>query len=41
VALALVPLLGVTFLMFMPVAGFAVLGRHLALRVAGRPRGGS
>jgi len=36
VALALVPLLGVTFLMFMPVAGFAVLGRHLLLR-PGRP----
>ena len=30
-ALSLVPLLGVTFLMFMPVAGFVVLGRHLAL----------
>lgn len=29
VALALVPILGVTFLMFMPVAGFAVLGGHL------------
>jgi len=36
VALALVPLLGVTFLMFMPVAGFAVLGRHLVLRLAQR-----
>ncbi len=33
VALALVPLLGVTFLMFMPVAGFVVLGAHLARRL--------
>jgi hypothetical protein len=29
VALALVPILGVTFLMFMPAAGFLVLGKHL------------
>jgi hypothetical protein len=28
-ALLLVPILGVTFLMFMPVAGFVVLGKHL------------
>lgn len=28
-ALALVPILGVTFLMFMPAAGFIVLGKHL------------
>jgi hypothetical protein len=28
-ALLLVPILGVTFLMFMPVAGFVVLGQHL------------
>jgi hypothetical protein len=35
VAVALVPLLGVTFLMFMPVAGFAVLAQHLAARVRG------
>ena len=29
VALALVPILGVTFLMFMPVAGFLVVGGYL------------
>jgi len=29
VVLALVPVLGVTFLMFMPAAGFLVLGKHL------------
>jgi len=28
-ALVLVPILGVTFLMFMPAAGFIVLGQHL------------
>ena len=28
-ALVLVPILGVTFLMFMPAAGFLVLGKHL------------
>lgn len=33
VALALVPILGVTFLMFMPVAGFVVLGGHLSAKV--------
>ena len=35
VALALVPILGVTFLMFMPVAGFLVLGEWVAVRVHG------
>jgi hypothetical protein len=41
VALALVPLLGVTFLMFMPAAGFVVLGGFLARKVRGliRPAG--
>jgi len=33
VALTLVPILGVTFLMFMPAAGFIVLGSHLARRL--------
>ncbi len=33
VALALVPILGVTFLMFMPAAGFIVLGQFLARKV--------
>ncbi len=35
VAVALVPILGVTFLMFMPVAGFVVLGGHLVAKVRG------
>jgi hypothetical protein len=35
VALPLVPILGVTFLMFMPAAGFIVLARHLGRKVAG------
>lgn len=35
VALALVPILGVTFLMFMPVAGFIVLFQFLAGKVRG------
>jgi hypothetical protein len=35
VALALVPVLGVTFLMFMPVAGFVVRGQHLWGKVRG------
>ncbi len=35
VALALVPILGVTFLMFMPVAGFVVLIQHLAGKIRG------
>ncbi len=42
VAVALVPILGVTFLMFMPVAGFLVLGGFLAGKVrslfAGAPK---
>jgi len=33
VAVALVPILGVTFLMFMPVAGFVVLVQHLVRKV--------
>lgn len=35
IALALVPVLGVTFLMFMPAAGFLVLGRHLFRKLRG------
>ena len=35
VALALVPILGVTFLMFMPVAGFLVLGGWAVGKVRG------
>jgi hypothetical protein len=35
VALPLVPILGVTFLMFMPVAGFLVLAQHLLAKVRG------
>ncbi len=35
VALALVPILGVTFLMFMPVAGFLVLIQHLFTKARG------
>ncbi len=35
VAVALVPILGVTFLMFMPVAGFIVLFQFLAGKVRG------
>jgi hypothetical protein len=34
-ALALVPILGVTFLMFMPVAGFVVLGGWAVRKVRG------
>jgi len=34
-ALALVPILGVTFLMFMPLAGFLVLALHLGGKVRG------
>ncbi len=33
-ALALVPILGVTFLMFMPAAGFIVVAQHLGRKVA-------
>ncbi len=35
VAVALVPILGVTFLMFRPAAGFIVLGAFLARKVGG------
>ncbi len=35
VALALVPVLGVTFLMFMPVAGFIVLAQFLGAKARG------
>jgi len=35
VAVALVPILGVTFLMFMPFAGFVVLALHLAGKARG------
>ncbi len=35
VALPLVPILGVTFLMFMPAAGFIMVGQFLARKVGG------
>ena len=35
-ALLLVPILGVTFLMFMPLAGFLVLGQHLCKKTKAR-----
>jgi len=40
VALSLVPILGATFLMFMPLAGFLVLALHLAGKVRGLVRSG-
>ncbi len=35
VAVAMVPLMGVTFAMFMPAAGFSVLGGHVVAKVRG------